>query len=162
MYICDSRGVRDIYDTDGTDALAASEPLAVLVCFFFFFWETVLVCFCVFHCFRIWLSMILNFRIHAPLSLSSPINTCSGYSIKFELYSFLMSLGSWHNHLSLYTYSSFQFSFYLLSLCVCISILVDFIFKWWYNIIDVCSELLSGEQGNCQCERNISWCIKRQ
>lgn len=37
MYICDSRGVRDIYDTDGTDALAASEPLAVLVCFFFFF-----------------------------------------------------------------------------------------------------------------------------
>ncbi|KAH9681515.1 Carboxyl-terminal-processing peptidase 2 [Citrus sinensis] len=31
VYICDSRGVRDIYDTDGTDALAASEPLAVLV-----------------------------------------------------------------------------------------------------------------------------------
>ncbi|CAH9137305.1 unnamed protein product [Cuscuta epithymum] len=31
VYICDSRGVRDIYDTDGTDAIAASEPLAVLV-----------------------------------------------------------------------------------------------------------------------------------
>lgn len=64
--------------------------------------------------------MILIFRIHAPLSLSSPINTCSGYSIKFELYSFLTSLGSWHNHLSLYTYSSFQFSFYL-SLSVFVS-----------------------------------------
>ncbi|KAK2978897.1 hypothetical protein RJ640_011996 [Escallonia rubra] len=31
VYICDSRGVRDIYDTDGSDAIAASEPLAVLV-----------------------------------------------------------------------------------------------------------------------------------
>nr|XP_043610185.1 carboxyl-terminal-processing peptidase 2, chloroplastic [Erigeron canadensis] len=31
VYICDSRGVRDIYDTDGTNAIAASEPLAVLV-----------------------------------------------------------------------------------------------------------------------------------
>lgn len=31
VYICDSRGVRDIYDTDGTNAVAASEPLAVLV-----------------------------------------------------------------------------------------------------------------------------------
>ncbi|XP_010556938.1 PREDICTED: carboxyl-terminal-processing peptidase 2, chloroplastic isoform X2 [Tarenaya hassleriana] len=31
VYICDSRGVRDIYDTDGSNALAASEPLAVLV-----------------------------------------------------------------------------------------------------------------------------------
>lgn len=31
VYICDSRGVRDIYDTDGTHAIAASEPLAVLV-----------------------------------------------------------------------------------------------------------------------------------
>lgn len=32
VYICDSRGVRDIYDTDGSNAIAASEPLAVLVC----------------------------------------------------------------------------------------------------------------------------------
>lgn len=32
MYICDSRGVRDIYDTDGSNAIAASEPLVVLVC----------------------------------------------------------------------------------------------------------------------------------
>lgn len=31
MYICDSRGVRDIYDTDGSNAIATSEPLAVLV-----------------------------------------------------------------------------------------------------------------------------------
>ncbi|XP_015887724.3 carboxyl-terminal-processing peptidase 2, chloroplastic isoform X2 [Ziziphus jujuba] len=31
VYICDSRGVRDIYDTDGSSAMAASEPLAVLV-----------------------------------------------------------------------------------------------------------------------------------
>ncbi|XP_076959794.1 carboxyl-terminal-processing peptidase 2, chloroplastic-like [Bidens hawaiensis] len=31
VYICDSRGVRDIYDTDGTNATAPSEPLAVLV-----------------------------------------------------------------------------------------------------------------------------------
>ncbi|XP_031251666.1 carboxyl-terminal-processing peptidase 2, chloroplastic [Pistacia vera] len=31
VYICDNRGVLDIYDTDGSDALAASEPLAVLV-----------------------------------------------------------------------------------------------------------------------------------
>ncbi|XP_030459411.1 carboxyl-terminal-processing peptidase 2, chloroplastic [Syzygium oleosum] len=31
VYICDSRGVRDIYDTDGGSAMAASEPLAVLV-----------------------------------------------------------------------------------------------------------------------------------
>ena len=33
VYICDSRGVRDIYDTDGSSALATSEPLAVLVSF---------------------------------------------------------------------------------------------------------------------------------
>ncbi|KAL6971179.1 Carboxyl-terminal-processing peptidase 2, chloroplastic, partial [Sarracenia purpurea var. burkii] len=31
VYICDSQGVRDIYDTDGSSALAATEPLAVLV-----------------------------------------------------------------------------------------------------------------------------------
>lgn len=31
VYICDSRGVRDIYDTDGSNAIAASEPLVVLV-----------------------------------------------------------------------------------------------------------------------------------
>ncbi|KAL8479751.1 hypothetical protein ACS0TY_026616 [Phlomoides rotata] len=31
VYICDSRGVRDIYDTDGNKATAASEPLVVLV-----------------------------------------------------------------------------------------------------------------------------------
>lgn len=31
VYICDSRGVRDIYDTDGSSAIATSEPLAVLV-----------------------------------------------------------------------------------------------------------------------------------
>ncbi|KAK9082896.1 hypothetical protein Scep_029367 [Stephania cephalantha] len=31
VYICDSRGVRDIYDTDGSGSVAASEPLAVLV-----------------------------------------------------------------------------------------------------------------------------------
>ncbi|GAA0166268.1 serine protease [Lithospermum erythrorhizon] len=30
VYICDSRGVRDIYDTDGSNAVAPSEPLAVL------------------------------------------------------------------------------------------------------------------------------------
>ena len=33
VYICDSRGVRDIYDTDGSSVVAASEPLVVLVCF---------------------------------------------------------------------------------------------------------------------------------
>lgn len=33
VYICDGRGVRDIYETDGSGAIAASEPLAVLVCF---------------------------------------------------------------------------------------------------------------------------------
>ncbi|GMN61472.1 hypothetical protein TIFTF001_030562 [Ficus carica] len=31
VYICDNRGVRDIYDTDGSSAVAPSEPLAVLV-----------------------------------------------------------------------------------------------------------------------------------
>ncbi|GAV62212.1 PDZ domain-containing protein/Peptidase_S41 domain-containing protein [Cephalotus follicularis] len=31
VYVCDNRGVRDIYDTDGSSAIAASEPLAVLV-----------------------------------------------------------------------------------------------------------------------------------
>ncbi|CAN1759990.1 Carboxyl-terminal-processing peptidase 2, chloroplastic, partial [Linum perenne] len=31
VYVCDSRGVRDIYDTDGTGALATSDPLTVLV-----------------------------------------------------------------------------------------------------------------------------------
>lgn len=31
VYICDSRGVRDIYEVDGGDGLAASEPLIVLV-----------------------------------------------------------------------------------------------------------------------------------
>ncbi|KAF4367217.1 hypothetical protein G4B88_026724 [Cannabis sativa] len=31
VYICDNRGVRDIYDTDGSNAIAASEPLVVLV-----------------------------------------------------------------------------------------------------------------------------------
>ncbi|KAL8162821.1 hypothetical protein V2J09_014310 [Rumex salicifolius] len=31
VYICDSRGVRDIYDTDGSSSIAASEPLVVLV-----------------------------------------------------------------------------------------------------------------------------------
>eukprot|EP00256_Glycine_max_P059773 XP_014628402.1 carboxyl-terminal-processing peptidase 2, chloroplastic isoform X1 [Glycine max] len=31
VYICDSRGVRDILDTDGSSALATSEPLVVLV-----------------------------------------------------------------------------------------------------------------------------------
>ncbi|XP_010693972.2 carboxyl-terminal-processing peptidase 2, chloroplastic isoform X2 [Beta vulgaris subsp. vulgaris] len=31
VYICDSRGVRDIYDVEGSNAVAASEPLAVLV-----------------------------------------------------------------------------------------------------------------------------------
>ncbi|PHU01465.1 Carboxyl-terminal-processing peptidase 2, chloroplastic [Capsicum chinense] len=31
VYICDSRGVRDIFDTDGSNVVAASEPLAVLV-----------------------------------------------------------------------------------------------------------------------------------
>ncbi|CAI9117991.1 OLC1v1019490C5 [Oldenlandia corymbosa var. corymbosa] len=31
VYICDSRGVRDIYDTDGSNAVATSEPLVVLV-----------------------------------------------------------------------------------------------------------------------------------
>lgn len=38
VYICDSRGVRDIYDTDGTNAVAVSEPLAVLVCCFLLFY----------------------------------------------------------------------------------------------------------------------------
>lgn len=32
VYICDSRGVRDIYDTDGSNVVAASERLAVLEC----------------------------------------------------------------------------------------------------------------------------------
>ncbi|KZV34039.1 carboxyl-terminal-processing peptidase 2, chloroplastic [Dorcoceras hygrometricum] len=31
VYICDSRGVRDIYDTDGSNSVASSEPLIVLV-----------------------------------------------------------------------------------------------------------------------------------
>ncbi|ERN12939.1 hypothetical protein AMTRI_Chr07g27190 [Amborella trichopoda] len=31
VYICDSQGVRDIYEADGSKAVAASEPLAVLV-----------------------------------------------------------------------------------------------------------------------------------
>ncbi|XP_028555669.1 carboxyl-terminal-processing peptidase 2, chloroplastic isoform X3 [Dendrobium catenatum] len=31
VYICDSRGVRDIYEADGSNAIAASEPLIVLV-----------------------------------------------------------------------------------------------------------------------------------
>lgn len=31
VYICDSRGVRDIYETDGSNVAAASEPLVVLV-----------------------------------------------------------------------------------------------------------------------------------
>ncbi|EEF44333.1 Carboxyl-terminal-processing protease precursor, putative [Ricinus communis] len=31
VYICDSRGVRDIYDAEGSGAIATSEPLAVLV-----------------------------------------------------------------------------------------------------------------------------------
>ncbi|CAN6443136.1 unnamed protein product [Victoria cruziana] len=31
VYICDSGGVRDIYETDGNNAIAISEPLAVLV-----------------------------------------------------------------------------------------------------------------------------------
>lgn len=34
VYICDSRGVRDIYDVEGPNAVAVSEPLAVLVIFF--------------------------------------------------------------------------------------------------------------------------------
>lgn len=34
VYICDSRGVRDIYDTDGSKAVATSEPLVVLVHFY--------------------------------------------------------------------------------------------------------------------------------
>ncbi|KAI0500465.1 hypothetical protein KFK09_018678 [Dendrobium nobile] len=33
VYICDSRGVRDIYEADGSNAIAASEPLIVLVSF---------------------------------------------------------------------------------------------------------------------------------
>ena len=33
VYICDSRGVRDIYDADGSKAVAPAEPLAVLVIF---------------------------------------------------------------------------------------------------------------------------------
>lgn len=39
VYICDSRGVRDIYDTDGSGAIAASEPLAVLVTFLHNSWS---------------------------------------------------------------------------------------------------------------------------
>ncbi|XP_042487387.1 carboxyl-terminal-processing peptidase 2, chloroplastic isoform X3 [Macadamia integrifolia] len=31
VYICDNRGVRDIYEADGSNAIAVSEPLAVLV-----------------------------------------------------------------------------------------------------------------------------------
>lgn len=31
VYICDSRGVRDIYDVEGSSAVAGSEPLVVLV-----------------------------------------------------------------------------------------------------------------------------------
>lgn len=31
VYICDSRGVRDIYEADGVNTVAASEPLVVLV-----------------------------------------------------------------------------------------------------------------------------------
>ncbi|KAL5990303.1 Carboxyl-terminal-processing peptidase 2, chloroplastic [Asimina triloba] len=31
VYICDSRGIRDIYESDGMNAIAASEPLVVLV-----------------------------------------------------------------------------------------------------------------------------------
>ena len=31
VYICDSRGVRDIYEADGASTIAASEPLVVLV-----------------------------------------------------------------------------------------------------------------------------------
>ncbi|KAB2021316.1 hypothetical protein ES319_D07G130600v1, partial [Gossypium barbadense] len=31
VYICDNHGVRYLYDTDGSSAIAASEPLAVLV-----------------------------------------------------------------------------------------------------------------------------------
>uniref|UniRef100_A0A453LLC8 Tail specific protease domain-containing protein n=1 Tax=Aegilops tauschii subsp. strangulata TaxID=200361 RepID=A0A453LLC8_AEGTS len=31
VYICDSRGVRDIYEADGASTVAASEPLVVLV-----------------------------------------------------------------------------------------------------------------------------------
>lgn len=31
VYICDSQGVRDIYEADGADTVAASEPLVVLV-----------------------------------------------------------------------------------------------------------------------------------
>ena len=30
MYICDSRGVPDIYDEDGASTIAASEPSVVL------------------------------------------------------------------------------------------------------------------------------------
>ena len=45
VYICDSRGVRDIIEVDGGDSVAASEPLVVLVCSFLFkyitmFWHT--------------------------------------------------------------------------------------------------------------------------
>ena len=31
VYICYSRGVRDIYEADGASTIAASEPLVVLV-----------------------------------------------------------------------------------------------------------------------------------
>lgn len=34
MYIADSMGVRDIYDTDGSAAISIKEPLAVLVSLF--------------------------------------------------------------------------------------------------------------------------------
>lgn len=34
VYICDSRGVRDIYEADGSNAISSTEPLAVLVIFF--------------------------------------------------------------------------------------------------------------------------------
>lgn len=32
VYICDSRGVRDIYEADGNSDVVSSEPLVVLVC----------------------------------------------------------------------------------------------------------------------------------
>jgi hypothetical protein len=32
VYICDSKGVRDIYEADGAETTVASEPLVVLVC----------------------------------------------------------------------------------------------------------------------------------
>ncbi|KAJ0972258.1 hypothetical protein J5N97_020217 [Dioscorea zingiberensis] len=33
VYICDSRGVHDIYETDGSNVIAGLKPLAVLVLF---------------------------------------------------------------------------------------------------------------------------------